>query len=184
MSVWTRHLVADRLIEAARVIAATVRGDLSDGGGGGHCRDIPAGVNYFGEDQVMEFERRRHAHFVQEGYFDEKGMQIRPLPWIWPLERAQPAQAIDRAAEALRWPVLHVPDDRRRVAVLSWMAHRAARGRGHGFTETVNARLKRLFLERVEKSTAHRLKDQGLIDIAFALNAAEAEARETGAMAA
>lgn len=164
---WTKHIVEERLVEAQRVINATVRIYTARG----RSHDIPPAVRYFGEADIMEFERLRYAYFKQEGYFDEAGRQIKALPWIWPLETAQPADAIDRATEAMSWPVVHVPDAGRRVAVLCWMVQRAHRGRKHGFIEMVNQRRQLLFLERIEKWQAHRDKGYALDQIAEALNA-------------
>lgn len=166
-SAWTRDFVEARLVEAQNVITATVR--MPDPRG--RSADIPAPVRYFGEEEILEFERLRHAYFEQEGYFDDKGMLRKAIPWIWPLEAAQPQAAVDRAVEAMSWPVRFIPGTKERVCVLAWMIHRARRGRKHGYTELVNARLKLLYVEPVEKWFAHRLKGQGLDRIAKGLNA-------------
>lgn len=176
MTGWTKASVEERLIEAQRVINSTV-GLASIQGRSG---DIPAPVNYFGEQHIAEWVRDRWEWLKHEGYVSQDGTTIlRAIPWKWPLEMAQPQAAIDRATEAMSWPVAHIPDDGRRIAVLCWMVQRAHRGRKHGFTEMVNARRKVLLLDHIEKWQAHRDKGYGLDQIARALNAASVPLAET-----
>lgn len=169
---WTRAMVERRLVECELVLADIVRPTFARG----RARDVPAAVNYFGEDQVMAWQYDRWEWLKHEGFVSQDGEVLKPIPWRWPIERLPKQSAIDRATEAMSWPIMFVPRTEHRLAVLAWVVHKAFRGRRHGFTQLLSLRLKLLFIPSdVPKQTAHRWKDAGLAEIAAGLNGQRVE---------
>jgi hypothetical protein len=165
---WTKAAVEHRLIEAQRVINATVRrpGVRVPS----RATDVPPASSYYGLNEVLEFERDRWAHYHQEGHYDPKtGLLIKPI--LTGSDRIPPAlDAIGRAHMAARWPAQYISDERRRVAVVCYVVFKT--NRKHGFKAAVNDRLRRLWTAEIGKSQCYRLKDEGVSAIVEGLNLA------------
>lgn len=163
---WTKAAVEHRLIEAQRVISATVRqpGVRVPS----RASDVPPASSFYGLNEVLEFERDRWAHYHQEGHYDPKtGLLIKPI--ITGSDRIPPAlDAIGRAHMAARWPAQYISDERRRVAVVCYVVFRVSRR--HGFAKAVNARLARIWAGEVSRPQCYRLKDEGIASIVDGLN--------------
>lgn len=159
---WTRSMVERRLIEAQRVFEQIVRGEAP-----GRARDVPPHIHT--EEDRMEWMRAKHERLKLEGYYDTRtGLLKKAIELDWGRRPPPERERITRAEQAMRWPTLHVPEDRQRVCLACFVVFQVSKR--HGFTDAVNTRFSRALQPTVSKAWAYRLKDRALDAIASALS--------------